>query len=53
MITGHECNEDYDYFYRSLAGIVALPYLMQDASKAEYGGIKSVFQTAILIMGYT
>ena len=50
MLTSHESHADYVYFYRSMSMIVAalnipltIPYLMQDASKAEYAGIKSVY----------
>ena len=59
MLTSHESHDDYVYFYRSMAMIVAalnipltIPYLMQDASKAEYAGIKSVHPNFVLIMCY-
>jgi hypothetical protein len=42
MVTSHECNEDYEYFYKSLAHIscslnipVSMCYVVQDASFAE------------------
>lgn len=59
MITSHECSENYTYFYRSLAMITAnlnipltIPYLMQDASKAEYAAIKEVYPNTSLLMCY-
>lgn len=59
MLTSHESQADYVFFYRSLSMIVCslnialcIPYLMQDASKAEYAGINSVHPNVSLIMCY-
>lgn len=56
MITNHECKEDYEYFYKSVAMITAdfniplkICYIMQDASQSEYCGLRLVCPEAIVL----
>ena len=59
MVTSHECKEDYEYFYKSMAMITAnlniplkISYLMQDASQSEFQGLKAVYLEAVVVMCY-
>jgi hypothetical protein len=59
MLTSHEQEEDFVYFYRSLikqAELMSLEYnpqyMMQDACRASFNAVEKCFPDAIILMCY-